>query len=144
VTVLDASALVAFLLGEPASQRVEEILRHRPPPVISAVNLSETIDRLVRVGGVPFDDVNDKIDLLMAGGLEVNPYWLPDCRRAAALRAAHYDRATAPISLADCACLATAIALTTDLATTDPILANVARSEGIRVVALPDSAGRLP
>ena len=144
MTVLDASALISFLLGEPAGDEVAALLRRRPPPSVSAVNLEEVIDRLVRVERRAADEVNDVIDLLLVGGLEVEPFWLPNARRAASRRAAYYDRQTSALSLADCACLATAIALKTDLATTDPALATAARSEGIRVIPLPNSVGVRP
>lgn len=139
LTVLDASALVALLLDEPARGKVETILRRRPPPLISAVNLAETIDQLVRVGGRDAEQVNDAIDLLIVGGLEVQPFWLPDSRAVAEIRAHSYHRTKAPLSLADCACLATAISRRTDLATTDSALAAAARNLGVEVVELPAS-----
>jgi len=102
------------------------------------------VDNLVRVYGRSPEEVNDKIDLLIAAGLDVEPYWLTHARRAALLRATHYHRTQTPISLADAACIATAHLLRTDIATTDPALARVARSVGVDVVPLPDSRGRLP
>jgi predicted nucleic acid-binding protein len=63
---------------------------------------------------------------------------------ATSLRAEHYHRGRVPVSLADCICVATAITLQTDLATTDPAQAAVARAAGVEVIALPDSEGRLP
>ena len=88
--------------------------------------------------------MNDSIDLLIVGGLEVEPFWLPDGRRAAAIRAKHYQRAESPISLADSACLATAMIPGTGVATSDGQLTRVARALGIDVTALPDSNGRRP
>jgi PIN domain nuclease of toxin-antitoxin system len=144
LTVLDASALVAFLLDEPARAPVEDILRRSLPPLVSAVNLVEVIDKLFRVEGIAGDEANDRVDLLLVGGLEVQPFWLPDARNAAAMRARYYHREQAPISLADCACIATALSQHADLATTDPALAQAARRLGVGVVALPDSNGQLP
>ena len=144
VTVLDASALVALLLDEPARARVEAILRRRPPALVSAVNLIEVIDKLCRVEGIAGDEANDRVDLLLVGGLEVQPFWLPDARNAAAIRARYYHRDKSPISLADCACIATAVSQHADLATTDGALASTARSLGVPVIPLPDSNGRLP
>jgi len=137
VTVLDASALIAYLLDEPARAEVGDLLRKRPPPSISAVNLEEVIDHLVRVKGRPAERVNDAIDLLLVSGLEVQPFWLPNARRSAALRSTFYDRSTSALSLADCACLATAVALRTDLATSDAPLARAARAVGVDVIELP-------
>jgi PIN domain nuclease of toxin-antitoxin system len=143
-TVLDASALVAFLTDEPAKRQVEELLRRRPPPTISAVNLAETIDTLVRVGGADEGAVRDRVDWLIVGGLEVEPVWLRVARSAAAIRSRHYHHTRAPISHADAVCVATAMTLGSELATCDADLGAVARSLGVPVIALPDSAGRLP
>jgi PIN domain nuclease of toxin-antitoxin system len=135
---------VAALAGEPAGPEVETILRRRPGPSISAVNLAEVNDILLRVIGRDPDTVHDRLDWLFAGGLAVEPAWVPVCRLAASLRARHYHRTDMPLSLADCFCLATAMTLETDLATTDPDLARLARDVGVAVVALPDSTGHRP
>jgi PIN domain nuclease of toxin-antitoxin system len=142
VTVLDASALIGALKDEPAKAEVEAILRRRPPPSISATNLAEVVDWLARVQGQPETGVRDRIDWLLVGGLEIEPAWLMDARLAGTLRARHYHRERRPLSLADCICIATAMRLSTDLATTDSVLAEVARAEGVSVIALPDSTGR--
>jgi PIN domain nuclease of toxin-antitoxin system len=144
LTVLDASALVAALAGEPAGEEVDAILRRRPPPSISAVNLAEVVDTLVRVMGRDPGAVRDSLDWLIVGGLEVEPVWLRVARLAASLRVQHYHRAEMPLSLADCFCLATAMTLESDLATTDPDLARLARDMSVDVIGLPDSTGRRP
>jgi PIN domain nuclease of toxin-antitoxin system len=137
LTVLDASAVIGFLRDEPARNQVEELLRRRPPPVISAVNLCEVIDVLVSVGGQSEEAVNDAIDLLIVGGLEVEPFWLPHGRLAASIRSAHYHRRRSSISLGDAACLATARSLKATVATTDVALADVARELGLEASTLP-------
>jgi predicted nucleic acid-binding protein len=142
--VLDASPLVAALTDEPAKAEVEELLRRRPPPSISATNLAEAIDQLVRVQGAPRNEARRQVNLLIAGGLEVEPVWLPTVSLAASLRADHYHRTKAPLSLADCICLATAVRLGAALATTDTALANAARTAGVEVIALPNANGRRP
>jgi PIN domain nuclease of toxin-antitoxin system len=144
LTVLDASALLGALQGEPGRPIVEELLRATPPPSISAVNLAEVMFKLERQAGWSAEEVRDRIDWLVVGGLQVEPVWLLAARRAAAIRAAHYHRETAPLSLADCICLATAIQTGRDLATTDPALAGVARTLGTEVIAVPDSNGVAP
>ena len=144
MTVLDASALIGALGNQPAKSEVEQILRRRPPPSISAVNLGEVIDWLVRVDGQREQDVRDRIDWLVVGGLEIEPMWPFDARRAATLRARHYHRERRPLSLADCVCLATAVKLSTDLATTDPVLYGLAHELGVEVIGLPDSTGARP
>ena len=144
MTVLDASALTAFLLDEPAREEVAALLRMRPPPAINAVNLEEVLDQLIRVEGRRAAEVDDAVDLLLVGGLEVEPFWLPNSRHATVLRSLYYDRRTAALSLADCACLATAISLQRNLATSDAALAAAARSEGVTVIPLPNSMGVVP
>ena len=144
LTVLDASALLGLLLNEPARNEVEALIQRRPPALISAVNLIEVIDKLIRGQGRDAAGVNDAVDLLIVGGLEVQPFWLPDARNAAAIRARYYQRTQSPVSLADCACIAKALSQLADLATTDSALASVANSLGIQVIPLPDSNGRLP
>jgi predicted nucleic acid-binding protein len=142
-TVLDAAALVAFLTDEPARGLVETLLRRRPPPAVSAVNLVEAMDVLVRIRGHDEDAVRDRVDWLIAGGLEIEPVGLRVARSAATIRTRHYHRVQAPISLADAICLATALALGSDLATSDADLAEVAGALGVQVVALPDSGSRV-
>ncbi len=141
MTVLDASARIALLNREPAADQVGALIRRRPPPAISGANLAEVVDHLIRVDARSADVVNDEIDLLIAAGLDVEPYWLTHARRAAAIRATYYHRTNNPISLADAACIATARLLATDLATTDPALAQTAQDLGVEVIRLPDSSG---
>jgi PIN domain nuclease of toxin-antitoxin system len=141
LTVLDASALISLLGGEPAADTVADLIRRRPPASISGANLAEVVDHLIRVDGRPADVVNDEIDLLIAAGLDIEPYWLTHARRAAVIRANYYHRTKNPISLADAACIATARLLATDLATTDPALARTALDLGVEVIRLPDSSG---
>ena len=142
-TVLDASALIAGLLGEPARGQVEAILRQQPAPSISAVNLCEAVDRLVRIGKWSAVAVRQRVNWLIAGGLAIEPVWFPIARLAGGLRAEHYHCTDRPLSVADCVCLATAMRLEADLATTDAHLAGLARTLGVGVVALPNSAGQL-
>jgi PIN domain nuclease of toxin-antitoxin system len=142
--VLDAYALIAFLRGEEAGAEIIGLLRRMPPPSIAAANLAEVVDRLVRVDGHSDRDVRNRINLVIAGGLEVESMWLTDARRAGSLRARHYDRRSADLSLADCFCLATAIRLEAAVGTADPALARAARAEGVEVIPLPDRSGQRP
>ena len=141
--VLDAYALIAFLRGEEAGAEVIGLLRERPAS-ISAANLAEVVDRLVRTDGHSEPEVRNRTDLVIAGGMSVEPVWLTDARQAGSLRARHDDRDAAALSLADCFCLATAIKLEAAVATADPALARAARAEGIEVIPLPDSRGHRP
>jgi PIN domain nuclease of toxin-antitoxin system len=143
VTVLDTQAVVAGLTGEPAIRDVETILRERGAvPMISAITLAETMDVLVRTRGMRVEAAARSVDLLLAGGLEVVPVDEDIGRLAGVLRARHWRRDTRPVSLADCAVLATAMIQREPLATADASLIGAARAEGHPVVVLPDSRGR--
>lgn len=136
---------MALLIGEPAAGQVVALLRDREDrAAISAANVGEVIDVLVRLRSRTFAEVAEKLDWLVAGGLEVVAVDESVGRMAGRIRADHYDRRRRPISLADCIALATARALDEPLATSDPALIEVARLEGAMVAGLPDSRGRLP
>lgn len=145
MTVLDAFALIAFFAGEPAASDVETLLRSAEDRSrLSAVNMIETIDVLVRMRKHSLEDVHQRLDWLRAEGLSLELLDPEAAAVAGTLRAAHYGRRACEVSLADCAALATALAFGEALATADPALAAVARTEGVEVVALPDSQGRRP
>jgi PIN domain nuclease of toxin-antitoxin system len=145
VTVFDAYALIAFLLDEPAAAIVEQHLREEGEEAcVSAVNAAEIVDRLVRIGGQPEEQVMDSLDWLVAGGMLIMPADQDMGRLAGQLRARHYRRNGADVSLADCLALATAISLGKPLATADPALAALTLQNGVELVALPDSRGRKP
>jgi predicted nucleic acid-binding protein len=65
-------------------------------------------------------------------------------RRAGQLRARRYRRGSASFSLGDCMALSTAISFRKPLATSDAALAELARQEGVEVIALPNSRGEKP
>lgn len=145
MSVLDAYAIVAAMVGEPAAAEVEALLRDREdPPLISAINLAEVIDVSTRILGYPGEQVLERTDWLLAGGLTVVAVDEELGRTVGRLRARFYDRRTSDLSIADCVCLATALRLGQRLATADPALAATARALGVEVVALPDSRGERP
>jgi uncharacterized protein with PIN domain len=145
VTILDAYALVAFLADEPAAQQVEDLLRDRVRhPAVQAVNLAEAFDVLVRRYGHPANVVASKLDWLLAAPLQVIEADEVVAREAGRIRAERYHRTQAPISLGDAFALATASLHDARLATADPALAAVATREGVEVLGLPDTEGRLP
>lgn len=140
-TVLDAFALVALSLNEPASDRVATAIQLRDARM-STLNLAEAADRLIRVGRRPAADVRSIIGDVVGDMVEAVPLDMASAWHGAELRARHYHRRTAPLSLADCVALA--LTLTTPggvLATADPPLLRAAEGEGVGVLALPDSAG---
>lgn len=145
MTVLDAYAIVALLLEEAAADDVEALLEAPDAaPKMSAVNLAETLDKLVRVRGLDFDAVAERLYWLGAGGLDIVDAHLEIAAGAGLLRARHYHRRERDLSLADCFALATASVLEEPLATSDPAVAAVARYEEIELIPLPDSGGRRP
>ena len=111
--VLDASALLAVMLGEPGADAVNAVLDRAK---IGAVNLSEVVAKL-QERGVP----DDAIGLSLADlDLTVVPFDQDQAMRAGKLRLA---TRSAGLSLGDRACLAVAdslgaVAITTDQAWT--------------------------
>ncbi len=142
-TLFDAYALIAPLAGEPAASEVEAELR-KGGAGITAVNLAEVSDQLVRAARRSQQDVDTSLASLVAGGLGVIPIDESIERLAGGLRARHYDRRRAPISLADCVALAASSILGATLATADPALAAIAKRTGVKVLGLPDSTGKRP
>ena len=114
------------------------------PATITAANLAEVIDVLVRGHGNPLADVRERLDWLMASGLEVRAVDRSLGLLAGELRARFYHRQHRPLSLADCIALAAALVASDTLATSDPPLAATARELGVRVHALPDARGLRP
>lgn len=140
--VLDAFALVALALDEPAAGEVEDILRAGDVRM-STVNRCEAVDQLRRVHRREWRELREGFGTLEAEVIDLVPVDDATAWRAAELRDRHYSRRKSELSLADCIALATAAA-GDSLATADPPLAIAARSEGIEVVALPDWRGRRP
>jgi predicted nucleic acid-binding protein len=144
LTLLDAYALVALVAAEPAAGEVEELLRRGGSSTVVA-NLAEAVDVSHRVHDFSNEEVRAALEPLLLGGelsavaSEEAEAWL-----AAEIRGKSYDRNTCALSLADCFLLAHAITGGDEIATADPALAEVARSEGIGVIGLPDSAGARP
>lgn len=94
--VLDASALLAVLLGEPGAERVEPYL---PGAVMSAVNLSEAAGKLLEKGA-PLEAVKAAI---AAVGVQIIAFDKEQAMAAADFRVR--TRALG-LSLGDRACLA--------------------------------------
>jgi len=108
-TTIDASAILAMLLGEPGGNRVEARL---DGGVISTVNWSEVVQKADDLGSSTIG----LADELIGAGLEVTPFELADAELAGALWA---QTRHLGLSLADRACLATAIRRTSAVLTAD-------------------------
>lgn len=143
MTFLDAFALIAFVAGEPAAERVRHLLRGGDC-WLTSVQLAETLDVLVRVLGHDPAEVVRVLDPLLATEVSLLEVGEPEARTAAALRRRHYRKGTSELSLADCLLLAAAVPRSAAIVTSDLPLATAARAEGVGVDPLPDSRGRLP
>jgi predicted nucleic acid-binding protein len=142
VILLDAYALVAVASAEPAAPEIEQLLRTETC-TMSTVNIAEAVDVLMRIHAIPREEVRALLEPVV--GSEVAPVapGTEDAWQAAELRARYYRRRECPLSLADCFLLAAARE-SDAIATADPGVVDVARAEGLGVIALPDSRGRLP
>ena len=134
---------MAALTGEPAAGEVEVLLRDSSEAAcISAVNLSEVLDVLIRLQGWSAEDVEEKVRWLTLGGMQIVAADEAVGLLAGRLHARHYHRTRRPLSLADCIALATALSLGQGLATSDPALLGAAADEGCPHMALLDARGR--
>lgn len=108
------------------------------------MNLAETVDISRRVHGILLDDVREALEpLFVDGALSLAASEESEAWSAAALRITYYGK-QAQLSMADCFLLAHALAAAEPIATADPPIADVARTEGIEVIALPDFSGTRP
>lgn len=138
MTVLDAYALLAYLRNEPVAQHVAEVLSSQT--AVSAANLAEVVDILVRVHGHSEDDVHADIALLTFSGMEIAPVSEDHGMLAGLLRARHFDRHGVPVTLGDCMAAATALLGGVELVSSDRALIELMRAEGGEVYPLPDGA----
>jgi PIN domain nuclease of toxin-antitoxin system len=109
LAVLDASAVLAWLRGEPGAALVEA---HLDGAVISAVNVAEVHQKLAQ-HGVDADATTRRLRGL---GVRVEPFYPADAVLASRLWP--YTRA-AGLSLGDRCCLALAVRLTAPALTAD-------------------------
>jgi PIN domain nuclease of toxin-antitoxin system len=107
--VVDASALLALLNGEPGAERVAERL---PAAAIGTVNLAEVVAKLADAG-VPEVQLRQVLNGL---GLDVHPFDMDQAWEAGLLRA---RTRTLGLSLGDRACLALGLALGRPVLTAD-------------------------
>jgi len=135
VALLDAYALIAYLIGGPAQADVRALLREGKTAIATA-NLVEVFDVAERVHGLPVPRVSDVIEGLFAGALSVVHLDERLARRAGELRVEHYHRAHSPLSLADVILLASARP-GDRIATADPDVLKTATTLGIETIELP-------
>ncbi len=122
--VLDASALLALINGEPGAEIVSRTL---PDAVVSAVNLAEVISKLTDYG-----HSDSEIDEVVAGlGLNVVPF---DAAQARAVGILHRSSRARGLSLADRACLALADTLGGSALSTDRIWGSLDIGVDVRLI----------
>lgn len=125
MTVLDASAVLAYLRREPGAAVVQEALTGGA--TISAVNLAEVCSSAEERGR----DVEAVINRLTAMGLRIEPFDQGDAVAVGRLR--HPTRPLG-LSLADRACLALGLRMGDPVLATDRALA--AADVGVEVVLI--------
>ena len=125
VCVLDASALLALLNGEPGSEEVEQAIID--DAVICTVNLSEVVAKLSEAG-MPEATIHYALDTL---GLEVVPFDVGLAYQAGLLRPL---TKRAGLSLGDRACLALAMQRKLPVLTTDRAWESLSLDIDIRVI----------
>jgi predicted nucleic acid-binding protein len=138
LTLLDANALIAVLLGEPAMENVVGILRGGRAAMTTA-NAAEVFDVSVRRHGLPLAKVVDVVEPLFEGPVTPIMIDVGLARRAGEVRTAHYHRKRQPLSLADCVLLAAASGSKDKVATSDSDVLAVAAKLGIETIELPPS-----
>jgi ribonuclease VapC len=126
--VLDASALVAPLLGEVGGEAVLAVVASGEPLLLSAVNLAEAIAILHRHRGLPAAEARDD---LLSLGLEVVPF---DAEQAAVVGALEPVLRGCGISLGDRACLGLAQGRGLPVLTADRIWAKLDLGIEIRLI----------
>jgi predicted nucleic acid-binding protein len=135
VTLLDAYALIAFMVGGPATPQVRVILREGDAAVATA-NLAETLDVSQRLHGLPIARAMEILEPLLEGPLTAIALDVEVARRAAGIRAERYHRSSRPLSLADTVLIASAKP-GDRIATADAHVLAVAREQKLEPLALP-------
>jgi predicted nucleic acid-binding protein len=141
VIVLDSFAVLALLKDEPAALRVQQLVESDEAVALTALAVAEVLDHLVRVVGADEDEA--VLDLAQLGLATPASIDAGLAMRAGLLRARHYHRSQRAVSLADCVAAETASSGDARLASADPHLLDLCRDEGIEVMPLPDSTGRI-
>lgn len=135
MTLLDAYALIAFLLGGRARADVRIILRERDAAA-TRTNLIEALDVSHRTHRVPIDRARETLEPLLDEAIALVPLDRAVAIRAAELRVRHHHGSACPISLADSVLVASA-GPGDRIATPDPDVQRVAAAEKIETAVLP-------
>lgn len=123
-SVLDASAILAAVLGEPGGQRVLQLVA---PLVVSAVNFAEVGTKLSDLGHEP-TILHETLSML---GLQVIPF---DAGQAVKVADLWADTKSAGLSLGDRACIVLAASRGAVAITADNAWANLTLPAQIELV----------
>jgi ribonuclease VapC len=107
--LLDASAMLAYMLAETGADVVEQ---HLPHAAMSTINAAEVMVRLVD-RGMPLESA---LSMIVKTSVRIVDYTLEDAATAASLRSTTKKLG---LSAADRGCMATAIRLQSDILTAD-------------------------
>jgi predicted nucleic acid-binding protein len=118
-------------------------LLHRGNCATPSSCLAEVVDKLIRRWGSSPEQVAEQLGPLVDEAVSVLEIDSQIAWRAGEIRAAHYHRKTATLSLADCVLLATA-GPDDEIASSDRAVVRTARGLGVGVTPLLDSGGRRP
>lgn len=124
--MLDASAILALMLGEDGAEIVHDVL---PLAQVSSVNLSEVVAKL-QERGVPDDLIATSLSEL---GLDVVPFDEEQARYAGLLRR---ETRGAGLSLGDRCCLAAAAAIKSIAVTSDRDWLKLADQLDVKIMAI--------
>ena len=105
--------------------------------------MAEVVDKLVRRHRIGPEPLAEKLNPLLAESIAVLDVDASVAWRAGEIRAAHYRRKSAALSLADCVLLASA-GPEDEIATSDRAVAATACKLGIDLIPLLDSNGGRP
>ena len=128
--VLDASALLAYLVGETGADVVADAISGGV--AISTVNLGEVLSTLATRGSDPAAVVSELTSRgLLDGAITVEPFTVPDAVETGRLRPL---TCALGLSLADRACLALARRLTAAVLTADQAWSSLTLDVEVRAV----------
>lgn len=137
--LLDANALLAVLVNEPAMERVLSLIRQGNTAMTGA-NIAEVFDVGVRRKGLSPARMNELVGPLFDGPIACVPVDQLLAEPAGLLRGSRYHRSKSRLSLADAVLLAAAMS-GDRIATSDSDVIAVAAELGVETIGLPPSSG---
>jgi PIN domain nuclease of toxin-antitoxin system len=137
--LLDANALLAVLVAEPAMDRVLSLIRQGNTAMTGA-NIAEVFDVGVRRKGLSPARMTELVEPLFEGPIACVPLDQGPAGPAGVLRGERYHRSKCRISLADAILLAAARP-TDKIATSDSEVLSIAAELGVETIELPPSSG---